>query len=123
VKQQEKEWTNFRSALSENDKKQLTVEKEQLFEELRSTTDEIQMLEGKVMEIAQLQDIFTTKVLEQEQDIYRINEVAIHTTENIKAGNESIRDAMKKKAGFRVYILFFLLVMSFTLLFLDWYNP
>lgn len=68
------------------------------------------MLEGKVMEIAQLQDIFTTKVLEQvsalpfgkvslglilsfqEQDIIRINEVAIHTTENIKAGNESIRE-------------------------------
>jgi syntaxin 18 len=30
--------------------------------------------------------------------------------------------AIKKKAEFRVWILFFLVVCSFSLLFLDWYN-
>ncbi len=49
-------------------------------------------LEGKVVEISRLQQVFTEKVLEQEGDIYRINEVAIHTTENIKSGNEQIRE-------------------------------
>ena len=30
--------------------------------------------------------------------------------------------AMKNSAGFRVYILFFLLLLTLSLLFLDWYN-
>ena len=37
-------------------------------------------------------------------------------------GNEELRKAIQRNASIRVYILFFLLVMSFSLLFLDWYN-
>lgn len=33
-----------------------------------------------------------------------------------------VREAMRKDAGFRVWILFFLIVLSCTILFLDWYN-
>lgn len=33
-----------------------------------------------------------------------------------------VREAMRKDAGFRVWIMFFLIVMSCTILFLDWYN-
>ena len=74
------------------------------------------------MKIAQLQEIFTKKVLEQDKDIDNINQVAVGTTENVVEGNEQLREAMKKNAGLRVWILFFLLMMSFAILFLDWYN-
>ena len=47
---------------------------------------------------------------------------AVGASENIKDGNEEIRKAIQNRASIRVYILFFLLVMAFTLLFLDWYN-
>ncbi len=74
------------------------------------------------MKIAQLQEIFTKKVLEQDKEIDNINLIAVGTTENVVEGNEQLREAMKKNAGLRVWILFFLLMMSFAVLFLDWYN-
>lgn len=58
----------------------------------------------------------------QSYDIERIGNVVVGTTENIKDANEQIKQAMQRNAGLRVWVLFFLIVMSFTLLFLDWYN-
>ena len=52
----------------------------------------------------------------------RIGENLTGTTENLQMANEQIREAIKNNAGFRVWILFFLVVMTFSLLFLDWYN-
>lgn len=46
----------------------------------------------------------------------------VGVTENVKDANDQIREAIQRNAGLRVYILFFLLVMSFSLLFLHWYN-
>lgn len=62
------------------------------------------------------------QVLQQEQDIDRIANTVVGSTENVKDANDQIKQAIQRNAGLRVYILFFLLVMSFTLLFLDWYN-
>lgn len=61
-------------------------------------------------------------MLEQEKDVERIIGTVIGTTENLKDANTQIRQAIQSNAGLRVYVLFFLLVMSFSLLFLDWYN-
>lgn len=58
----------------------------------------------------------------QSYDIERIGNVVVGTTENIKDANEQIKQAMQRNAGLRVWVLFFLIIMSFTLLFLDWYN-
>lgn len=44
------------------------------------------------MEIAKLQEVFTEKVLSQDVDIQRIHTTAVHTTDNIKTGNEEIRE-------------------------------
>jgi syntaxin 18 len=60
--------------------------------------------------------------LQQEKDVDRISSTVIGTTENVKDANEQIRQAIQRNAGFRVWLLFFLAVMSFSLLFLDWYN-
>ncbi|XP_026749982.2 syntaxin-18 [Galleria mellonella] len=122
--------------LSENeiavmsDEEELSAEELQMFEsenvqllnELNSMTEEVRQIESKVLHIAELQEIFTEKVLQQEQDIDRISTTVVGATENVKDANEQIKQAIQRNAGLRVYILFFLLVMSFTLLFLDWYN-
>ncbi|XP_029419373.1 syntaxin-18 isoform X3 [Nannospalax galili] len=79
-------------------------------------------IEGKVVEISRLQEIFTEKVLQQETEIDSIHQLVVGATENIKEGNEDIREAIKNNAGFRVWILFFLVMCSFSLLFLDWYD-
>lgn len=80
-------------------------------------------IEGRVVEIARLQSYFTDQVLEQGQSLDRLHMATIGSSENIKDGNELVRDAMRKNAGFRVFILFFIITLSFTILFLDWYNP
>lgn len=99
-------------------------EQENLFllEELRNTTDDVKKVEGQVIEIARLQEIFSEKILQQEGDINRIGENLMGTTDNLQMANEQIREAIKNNAGFRVWILFFLVVLTFSLLFLDWYN-
>ncbi|KAL0820880.1 hypothetical protein ABMA28_005546 [Loxostege sticticalis] len=122
--------------LSENevavtaDEEQLSAEELQMFEsenvqllnELNNMTEEVRQIESKVLHIAELQEVFTEKILQQEQDIDRISTTVVGATENVKDANEQIKQAIQRNAGLRVYILFVLLVMSFTLLFLDWYN-
>ncbi|XP_038135950.1 syntaxin-18 [Cyprinodon tularosa] len=97
-------------------------ENQRLVSEMNSLVDEVRQIEGKVVEISRLQEIFAEKVLQQESDIDNINQLVVGATENVKEGNEDIREAIKNNAGFRVWILFFLVMCSFSLLFLDWYD-
>lgn len=83
---------------------------------------QVRDIQSKVIKIAELQEVFTEKVLEQNDEIERISTTLVGTTENLKDANVQIRQAIQSNASLRIYILFFLLVMSFSLLFLDWYN-
>ncbi|KAL0270515.1 UNVERIFIED_CONTAM: hypothetical protein PYX00_007905 [Menopon gallinae] len=109
-------------SLSPEELQMFELENNQLYNELNCITDEITQLENKVVKIAELQEILTEKVLEQDKDIDWVAATVIGTTENVKDANEQIRRAIQGNAGLRVWILFFLLVISFSLLFLDWYN-
>ncbi|KAM9859737.1 syntaxin-18 isoform 1-T1 [Aulostomus maculatus] len=97
-------------------------ENQKLVSEMNSLVDEVRQIEGKVVEISRLQEIFAEKVLQQETEIDSIHQLVVGATENVKEGNEDIREAIKNNAGFRVWILFFLVMCSFSLLFLDWYD-
>lgn len=97
-------------------------ENQRLISEMNSLVDEVRQIEGKVVEISRLQEIFAEKVLQQETEIDSIHQLVVGATENVKEGNEDIREAIKNNAGFRVWILFFLVMCSFSLLFLDWYD-
>ncbi|KAF7385500.1 hypothetical protein HZH68_013930 [Vespula germanica] len=109
--------------LSPEDVQMFESENEQLYNELSTVTEEVRQIESKVVHIAELQEIFTEKVLDQDKDLDRLMTTVVGSTENVKEANEQIRQAIQRNAGLRVWILFFLLVMSFSLLFLDWYNP
>ncbi|XP_030276403.1 syntaxin-18 [Sparus aurata] len=97
-------------------------ENQRLVSEMNSLVDEVRQIEGKVVEISRLQEIFAEKVLQQDTEIDSIHQLVVGATENVKEGNEDIREAIKNNAGFRVWILFFLVMCSFSLLFLDWYD-
>ena len=58
-----------------------------------------------------------------EESVELVQADTVASTENVKSGNEAVRQAIQDKATYRVYILFIILVFSFSLLFLDWYNP
>jgi len=115
---------------SEEEEEELTVEEQQamemenerLVEQLSSLTSQVEQVQSKVVKVAELQAVFTEKVLEQADILDVVHAQAVNTTENTKEGNEAVRQAIQNKASYRVYILFILLVFSFSLLFLDWYN-
>uniref|UniRef100_A0A0A9Z5K9 Syntaxin-18 n=1 Tax=Lygus hesperus TaxID=30085 RepID=A0A0A9Z5K9_LYGHE len=108
--------------LSEEELQMFQMENDQLYNELNSLNDEVKSIQSKVVKIAELQEVFTEKVLEQNEDIERISSTLVGTTENLKDANSQIRKAIQSNASFRIYVLFFILMMSFCLLFLDWYN-
>lgn len=113
---------NINNELSTEEMQMFESENDMLYTELNSLSDEVKQMETKVVHIAELQELFTEKVLQQEKDIDRISNIVAATTDDVKDANEQIRQAIQRNAGLRVYVLFFLLVMSFSLLFLDWYN-
>uniref|UniRef100_A0A3P8ZWD2 Syntaxin-18 n=1 Tax=Esox lucius TaxID=8010 RepID=A0A3P8ZWD2_ESOLU len=108
--------------LSPEEMQMFEQENQRLVSEMSSLVDEVRQIEGKVVEISRLQEIFAEKVLMQETEIDSIHQLVVGATENVKEGNEDIREAIKNNAGFRVWILFFLVMCSFSLLFLDWYD-
>jgi len=111
----EEEMTQEEAAMME-------MENERLVDQLNSLNNAVEQVQSRVVKIAELQSIFTEKVLEQADDIERVHADTVASTENIKGGNEAVRQAIQNKASYRVYILFIILVFSFSLLFLDWYN-
>ncbi|XP_076167307.1 syntaxin 18 [Ptiloglossa arizonensis] len=113
----------YEEELSSEDIQLFEAENEQLYNELNTITEEVKQIESKVVHIAELQEIFTEKVLDQDKDLDRLMTTVVGSTESVTEANEQIRQAIQRNAGLRVWILFFLLVMSFSLLFLDWYNP
>lgn len=113
---------DYENELTAEDMQMFEGENEMLFNELNSLSDEVKQMGGKVVHIAELQELFTEKVLQQDQDIDRIAMTVVGSSEHMKDANEQIRQAIQRNAGLRVWVLFFLLVMSFSLLFLDWYN-
>ncbi|KAG5682314.1 hypothetical protein PVAND_011673 [Polypedilum vanderplanki] len=108
--------------LSAEDLQMLEIENKQMLTQFQGLNEEVQQIEKHVYDIAKLQEIFTEKVVLQKADIERISNSVVGATENVREANEQIREAIQRNAGLRVYVLFFLLVMSFSLLFLDWYN-
>ncbi|KAL2077861.1 hypothetical protein ACEWY4_027365 [Coilia grayii] len=117
-------WEDSRTEdeLSPEEMQMFEQENQRLVSEMSSLVDEVRQIEGKVVEISRLQEIFSEKVLQQETEIDSIHQLVVGATEHVKEGNEDIREAIKNNAGFRVWILFFLVMCSFSLLFLDWYD-
>ncbi|CAL1268104.1 unnamed protein product, partial [Larinioides sclopetarius] len=68
-------------------------ENQRLYEDMNTLVDEVREIEGKVVEIGRLQEILSEKVLQQDQDINRIADTVMGTTENIKEGNEELRES------------------------------
>jgi len=93
-----------------------------LFNEINCLNEEVNSIQGRVSKIAELQMTLTENVLEQGKDIERINTTSVATTESVREGNEQLRQAMQSNSGFRIGIIFFILVLTFSVLFLDWYN-
>lgn len=102
---------------------QLVAENRKLFDRFASLDTELQRIESHVAEIQRLQNVFAEKISEQEENIDIIHSRTVYTLDNLEQANDYIREAIKNQANRRVILIFCLLVLTFTLLFLHWYNP
>ncbi|XP_052199524.1 syntaxin-81 [Diospyros lotus] len=90
--------------------------------ELTSLLDAAQETETKMVEMSALNHLMSTHVLQQAQQIELLYEQAIEATKNVELGNNELAQAIRRNSGSRTFLLLFLFVLTFSILFLDWYN-
>ncbi len=102
--------------------RQLQRENNQLYHDVAKRSEEILAISTQVVEIAQLQNDLFNNIFAQSDLIQGIDAAAVSSNDDLAAAIIHIRDAIRNTAQMRRWVIFFLLVMIFSLLFLDWYN-
>lgn len=102
--------------------RQLQLENDQLYNDVAQRSEEIHAISTQVVEIAQLQNELFDNILLQKDLIQQVDTAAVASNDDLAAAIIHIRDAIRNAAQMRRWVIFFLLVMIFSLVFLDWYN-
>ncbi|GAB2211146.1 hypothetical protein Droror1_Dr00016438 [Drosera rotundifolia] len=90
--------------------------------EYTSLLDAVQETETKVLEISALNHMLSTNVLQQAQTIELLYEQAVEATRNVELGNKELSQAIQRNSSSRTFLVLFLFVLTFSVLFLDWYS-
>jgi syntaxin 18 len=80
-------------------------------------------IESQVEQIASLVRDFGSRLLQQEETINQILTDAETSTKNSAKAEKELEKALKNAAVTRKMTIVFLLVATFSLLFLHWYEP
>jgi syntaxin 18 len=91
-----------------------------LVSELVERRERMREAERTVAEIAGLNQLFATKVLEQAREIEHLYDLAIEATTHIDRGNKELRKMKGRGPVLKFWLAFAILVLAFALLFLDW---
>ncbi|CAN6276383.1 unnamed protein product [Urochloa humidicola] len=90
--------------------------------ELTGLLDAVQETETKMMEMSALNHLMSTHVLQQAQQIQYLYDQAIEATNNVERGNKELSQAIQRNSSSRTFLLLFFFVLTFSVLFLDWYS-
>ncbi|KAL5982844.1 Syntaxin-81 [Asimina triloba] len=90
--------------------------------ELSGLLDAVQETETKMVEMSALNHLMSTHVLQQAQQILYLYEQAVEATKNVESGNKELSQAIQRNSSSRTFLLLFFFVLTFAILFLDWYN-
>jgi syntaxin 18 len=91
-----------------------------LLTELVERREQMREAERTVAEIAGLNQLFATKVLEQAREIETLYDLAVEATTFVSRGNRELRQMKGKGPVVKYWIAFGILVLTFAVLFLDW---
>lgn len=90
--------------------------------ELTSLLDSVQQTETKMVEMSALNHLISTHVLQQAQQIEHLYDQAVEATHNVQLGNKELAQAIQRNSSSRTFLVLFLFVLTFSVLFLDWYS-
>ncbi|KAG2222536.1 hypothetical protein INT45_002667 [Circinella minor] len=107
--------------LSQDQMQMLEKENSTMVEELNNTLNEVRNAEKALLEISTLQNELTNHLAAQTAQTDQLYADAIASTERVEQGNVQLIQTRERNRGTRHFTLFFLLMASFVLLFLDWY--
>jgi len=104
------------------EKQELQQENRNLERELTTQLDDVLQMHAKMAEIAKVCSFLNSKIQDQHWQVERLNESAMRSTELVKKSQNELESAIRHKGSSRKLILWFFLIMGFSLLFLDWYQ-
>ncbi|XP_071686203.1 syntaxin-81-like [Rutidosis leptorrhynchoides] len=90
--------------------------------ELSNLLDAARDTETKMVEMSALNHLMSTHVLQQAQQIEYLYDQAVEATKNVELGNKELTQAIQRNSSSRTFLLLFLIVLTFSVLFLDWYS-
>ncbi|RZB57732.1 Syntaxin-81, partial [Glycine soja] len=90
--------------------------------ELTSLLNTGQETETNMVEMSALNHLMSTHVLHQAQQIEHLYDQAVEATKNVELGNIELSRAIQRNSSSRTFLLLFLSVLTFSILFLDWYS-
>uniref|UniRef100_A0A0E0DDQ5 SNARE-complex protein Syntaxin-18 N-terminal domain-containing protein n=1 Tax=Oryza meridionalis TaxID=40149 RepID=A0A0E0DDQ5_9ORYZ len=90
--------------------------------ELTNLLDAVQETETKMIEMSALNHLMSTHVLQQAQQIQYLYDQAVEATNNVERGNKVLSQAIQRNSSSRTFLLLFFFVLTFSVLFLDWYS-
>ncbi|GFP86315.1 syntaxin-81 [Phtheirospermum japonicum] len=90
--------------------------------ELATMLDAVQETETKMVEMSALNHLMSTHVLQQAQQIEYLYDQAVEATKNVELGNKELSQAIQRNSSSRTFLLLFLFVLTFSIIFLDWYS-
>ncbi|KAF8942464.1 hypothetical protein BGZ47_006446 [Haplosporangium gracile] len=113
---------DFEQSLTVQERQMLEMENENIVRKLETELNQVRQLETSMIELSTLHSTIQEHLAVQTQQTDRLHEEAQTAINHIDAGNEQLIKAGKRNNSTRKWILFFLILASFVLLFLDWYD-
>ncbi|CAO3574354.1 unnamed protein product [Mortierella alpina] len=113
---------DFEQNLSAQQRQMLELENETLVKQLETELNQVRQLESSMLELSSLHSTIQEHLEVQTLQTLRLREEALTAIGHIDAGNDQLIKAGKRNSSTRKWILFFLILASFVLLFLDWYD-
>ncbi|KAJ2231582.1 hypothetical protein H4R99_004082 [Coemansia sp. RSA 1722] len=120
--QAEKDQEEMLSHLSQQELKMLQEENRTMLNEFESALDQVRETQRSLVEISTLQTQLANELNTQMQQTERLYSEAVGALDAVSQGNEYLVSARKHQAGARKWVLIMFVVLSFVLLFLDWFD-
>lgn len=98
----------------------LLRENKQLERQLRTMVDQVKDVETQMMSIATAQAFISSNLSQTKDDLESIQVQAVQIQSNYSAGNTNLQQAAQSGVTFRIFVLMFLLTLSFSLLVMHW---
>lgn len=108
--------------LTEDQVQQFENETSSLLRATQSDLEAIKAAESSLLEIASLQSQLATHLTQQQELTDKLWDDAITVSGKTREANAQLEQAKKRNKGSRLFILFFLIMASFSLVFLDYYS-